>query len=72
MVVTEQVQRTMDQEVRQLFSQSMAAGSSLTEGSFGRNHHIAQDVRVQVGKRPFAHGKCQHVCGAIDAPIARV
>ncbi len=62
----------MDEEVRQLFAQRMAAGPSLTGGGLGGNYHITQDLWVEIGKGPFAHGKGQHVRGAIDAPIACV
>jgi hypothetical protein len=72
MVVTEYMQRTMDEEVRQFFGQRMAAGLSLTESGLSGKHHIPQDLRVEVSERPFAHGKGQHISGAIDATIARV
>lgn len=72
MVVTEQVQRTMDQEARQLFGHRVTAGPSLAERRFGGNHHIAQDLRLEVGEGAFAHGKSEHIGGAIDAAIAGV
>ncbi len=40
MVVAEQVQRTMDEESRQLFSKGVSAGTSLADGRFGRDHHV--------------------------------
>jgi hypothetical protein len=40
MVVAEQVQRTMDEESRQLFSKGVSAGMSLAGGRFGRDHHV--------------------------------
>ena len=72
MVVTEQMQRTMDEKARQLFGQGMAVGSGLTQSRLSGQHHITQDLGVELGKRPFAHRKSQHICGAIDAPIVHV
>jgi hypothetical protein len=66
------MQRTMDEEARQLFGQRMAAGSGLTECGFSGEHYIPQDLRVEFSERPVAHGKGQHIGGAIDPTIARV
>jgi len=62
----------MDEQVRQLFDQRMAASSGLQQRRIGGKHHIAQDLRVEFSERPFAHRKRQHIGGAIDASIARV
>jgi hypothetical protein len=62
----------MDEEARQLIGQRVTAGASLAEGGLGGEHHISQDLRVEVGEGPFAHGKGQHIGGAIDAAIAGV
>ena len=62
----------MDEEVRQLFGQRMAASSGLTESGLSGKHHISQDLRVEVRERPFTHGKGQHISGTVDPTIARV
>jgi hypothetical protein len=62
----------MDEEARQLCGQRMVAGSGLTQGRFSGKHHIPQDLGVELGERPFAHGKGQHICGALEATIVRV
>jgi hypothetical protein len=66
------MQRTMDKKVRQLFGQRVLAGTSLAEGSLGGNHHITQDLRVEVGEGSFTHGKGKHISRSIDTAIAGV
>jgi hypothetical protein len=72
MVVTEQMQRTMDKEVRQLFGQRMAVGPGLTQSRLSGEYYIPQDLRVELGKRPLAHSKSQHICRVIDTTVLRV
>ena len=62
----------MDEEARQLVGQRMAVGSGLTESGLSGQHHIPQDLWVEVRERSFTHGKGQHVSGTIDPTIARV
>jgi hypothetical protein len=62
----------MDEQSRQLFSQRLAAGTSLAQSCLGGDHHIPQNLRVEIGKGAFAHGKGQHIGGTIDAAIAGV
>jgi hypothetical protein len=62
----------MDEEVRQLFGERVLAGTSLPEGRLGRNHHITQDLWVEMGEGRFTHGEGEHVGGTIDAAIASV
>ena len=72
MIIPKQMQRTMDQQARQLFGERVAAGTGLSERGLGGEDHIPQDLWVKVGQRSFTHGKGQHIGGTIDAPIARV
>lgn len=72
MVVTEQVQRTMDEEARQLFGQRVAARTRLAESGFSRNDHIPQELRVQMRQGSFAHGKGEDVGGTSDAAIVSI
>ena len=62
----------MDEEVRQLFGQRMTMGSSLPQSRLSGQYHISQDLGVELGKRPLAHSKSQHICRAIDTTVLRV
>jgi hypothetical protein len=62
----------MDEQSRQLFSQRVPTSTSLTQSCLGGDHHIPQNLWVEVGKRPFTHSKGQHIGGTIDTAIAGV
>jgi hypothetical protein len=62
----------MDQQVRQLFGQAVMARACLVSGGLGRNDDIPQKLGVQIGKRPFTHGKSQDIGRTVDAAILGV
>jgi hypothetical protein len=66
------MQRTMDEQMRQLYGERVSPGAGLTKRRFSREHHIAQHLRVEVGKRPVTHRKGEDIGGAVDAAIAGV
>ena len=72
MVIAEQVQGTMDEEVRQLFGQRASASTGLAEGGFRRDDHVPKEMRVELRERPLAHGKGEHVGRSIHPPIASI
>jgi hypothetical protein len=71
-VVAEQVQRTMDEQLRQLFGQRVTPGLRLAPGGLGRNHDIPSNLRVEAGARALAHGKGEDIGGPIDTAIAGI
>ena len=58
--------------MRQLFSQGVSAGTRLAQSRFGRDDDVTQDVRMQVGERPLAHGEGEDVGRPINATIAGI
>ena len=72
MVVAEQMQGTMDEEVRQLFGQRVLAGIGLALSGLRGNDDIPQQLRMEMRKRPLPHGKGENVRRPIDAAILSI
>jgi hypothetical protein len=59
----------MNKQVRQLFGQGTLVRVGLAEGSFRRDDHIPQEMRMEFRERAFTHGKGQHISRLVHPSI---
>lgn len=74
MVITEQVEKTVDEQTLNFVMKSASIFSRLSEGCPGAYHYIAQQYRGIPRDLPEAviHWKREYVCGPVYAPVKRI
>jgi hypothetical protein len=78
-VITNKVEYAVKKEEMEPAGKGDPCLDRLTGAGYGRDHHIAEELRVKVGKRPLLHGKGDYIGGlvatqieAVEAPDAAV
>lgn len=72
MVVTREMQETVDNEKKKFFSESEIAGFGVAEGCVGRDHDIAEQAAIQVAKLTFLKRKRNNIRRLIPGEILLV
>ncbi len=72
MVITEQVQDTMDQQLVETLIYAEARRPPLPCTGIHGDDHITQQMGINVSMGPLAHGKCNDVGGSLALQIIPV
>lgn len=72
MIIAHQVQNAVDEKRHESFHEVHFRVFGLVKGRISGNHHVAEQIRGDIGKGAFLHGKGNHVGGAFVIQVCLV
>jgi len=72
MVIPEKVEETVNDQKIKALVKGHPQFVGFSRSGIRRDHHIPQEFRMDVWKFTVAHGKSQHIGGALAVPVLLV